>query len=188
MKPTFDFRAALLVARTTSAETFMQVACALVQYAPAEAEAYALAPSKGACQRLTKALTLALPDVYEKKKLVVHGFERVWRGEATQHERDAMTAAWRGLSAEQYLAERNERTKKSRDAKLTTKAPEHFAPDAKPEVNAQIAPAATLIKGKAQSAADSRAIDVAHKILDTDYKPTRAELVLLAEALIGDSE
>lgn len=188
MKNTFDFRAALLVARTTSAETFMQIACDLVQYAPAEAEAYATAPSKGACQKLTKALTLALPDVYEKKKLVVYGFERVWRDEATQHERDAMTAAWRGLSAAQYLAERNKRTKKSRDAKPAAKAPEHFAPAAKPEVSAQIAPAATLIKGKAQSATDDRALTVARKILDSDYKPTRAELVLLAEALIGDSE
>ena len=187
MKTAFDFRAALLVARTTSAETFMQIACDLVQYAPVEAEAYAAAPSKGACQKLTKALTLALPDVYEKNKLVIYGFERVWRDEATQHERDAMTAAWRGMSAEQYLAERNKRTKKSRDAK-PSKAPEHFAPDAKPEVNAQLAPAATLVKGKAQSATDSRAIDVAHKIIDSDYKPTRAELVLLAEALIGDSE
>lgn len=187
MKTTFDFRAALLVARTTSAETFMQVACDLVQYAPVEAEAYAIAPSKGACQKLTKALTLALPDVYEKKKLIVYGFERVWRDEATQHERDAMTAAWRGLSAAQYLAERNKRTKKSRDKK-PPKAPEHFAPNAKPEVSAQATPAATLVKGKAQSATDDRALAVARKILDADYKPTRAELVLMAEALIGDNE
>ena len=61
-------------------------------------------------------------------------------------------------------------------------------PETPPAPTLQTTPAATLIKGKAQSAADSRAIDVAHKILDADYKPTRAELVLLAEALLGDSE
>ena len=177
MKPTFNFKAALLVARATSAEAFMQIACELVQYAPVEVEAYAASQKRGDCQKLLKALGAAVKD-----------FTKTWQDVATQHERDAMTAAWRGLSAEQYLAERNKRTKKSRDAKPAAKAPEHFAPDAKPEVNAQLAPAATLVKGKAQSATDDRAVAVARKILDADYKPTRAELVLLAEALIGDSE
>jgi len=177
MKTPFNFKAALLTARATAAEAVMQVACDLVQYAPVEVEAYALSKARGDCQKLLKALGAAVKD-----------FTKTWQDVATQHERDAMTAAWRGLSAAQYLAERNKRTKKSREAKPTTKAPEHFAPDAKPEVSAQLAPAATLVKGKAQSATDDRAIAVARKILDADYKPTRAELVLMAEALIGDSE
>ena len=176
MKTPFTFKAALLNARATAAEAVMQVACDLVQYAPAEAEAYALSKTRGDCQKLLKALGAAVKD-----------FTKTWQDVATQHERDAMTAAWRGLSAAQYLAERNKRTKKSRDAK-PTKAPEHFTPDAKPEANTQLAPAATLVKGKAQSATDDRAVAVARKILDADYKPTRAELVLLAEALLGDLE
>lgn len=177
MKNQFDFHAALIAARTTSTETFMQVALSLVAYAPAEVEAYVASQSRGDCQKLLKALGSALPDVYEGKKLVMHGFAYVYKTVATEHERNAMTAAWRGMTAAQFLAKNNARKQKK-----------VAAPETPPTPALQAMPAATLIKGKAQSAADSRAIDVAHKILDTDYKPTRAELVLLAEALIGDSE
>ena len=180
MKAQFDFHAAIIAARTTSVETFMQVALALVPYAPAELEAYAASQKRGDCQKLLKALGSALPDVYENKKLVMHGFTYVYKTVATEHERNAMTAAWRGMTAAQFLAKNNARKQKKAVTPATPKTP--------PAPTLQVTPAATLIKGKAQSATDSRAIDVAHKIIDSDYKPTRAELVLLAEALIGDSE
>lgn len=179
MKAQFDFHAAIIAARTTSVETFMQVALALVPYAPAELEAYAASQKRGDCQKLLKALGSALPDVYENKKLVMHGFTYVYKTVATEHERNAMTAAWRGMTATQFLA-KNKARKQKKPAPVTPETP--------PAPTLQAAPAATLIKGKAQSATDSRALDVAHKILDADYKPTRAELVLLAEALLGDSE
>lgn len=165
MKTDFNFKAALLAARATAAEAVMQVALTLVAYAPAEAEAYAASQKRGDCQKLLKALS------------TIKGFEKTWREVATQHERDAMTAAWRGMTAAQFLAKNNARKQKK-----------PITPDTPPAPALQTAPAATLVKGKAQSAADDRAIAVAHKILDADYKPTRAELVLLAEALIGDSE
>lgn len=180
MKAQFDFHAAIIAARTTSTETFMQVALALVPYAPAEFEAYAASQERGDCQKLLKALGSALPDVYEGKKLVMHGFTYVYKTVATEHERNAMTAAWRGMTAAQFLAKNNARKQKKPAPPVTPETP--------PAPALQTAPTAMLIKGKAQSAADSRAIDVAHKIIDSDYKPTRAELVLLAEALIGDSE
>ena len=179
MKAQFDFHAAIIAARTTSVETFMQVALALVPYAPAELEAYAASQKRGDCQKLLKALGSALPDVYEGKKLVMHGFTYVYKKVATEHERNAMTAAWRGMTATQFLA-KNKARKQKKPAPVTPETP--------PAPTLQAAPAATLIKGKAQSAVDDRAIAVAHKILDADYKPTRAELVLLAEALLGDSE
>ena len=165
MRTEFNFKAALLAARATAAEAVMQVALTLVAYAPAEAEAYAASQKRGDCQKLLKALG------------TLKGFEKTWREVATQHERDAMSAAWRGMTAAQFLAKNNARKQKK-----------VAAPETPPTPAMQAMPAATLIKGKAQSATDDRAIDVAHKILDTDYKPTRAELVLLAEALIGDSE
>ena len=177
MKNQFDFHAALIAARTTSTETFMQVALSLVAYAPAEVEAYAASQKRGDCQKLLKALGFALPDVYEGKKLVMYGFTHVYKTVATEHERNAMTAAWRGMTAVQFLA-KNKARKQKKPA----------LPETPPTPALQVTPAATLIKGKAQSATDSRAIDVAHKILDTDYKPTRAELVLLAEALLDESE
>lgn len=180
MKTQFDFHAALLAARTTSVETFMQAALSLVAYAPSEVETYAASQSRGDCQKLLKALGSALPDVYENKKLVMHGFTYVYKTVATEHERNAMTAAWRGMTAAQFLAKNNARKQKKPAPPVT--------PETAPAPALQAMPAATLIKGKAQSATDSRAIDVAHKIIDSDYKPTRAELVLLAEALIGDSE
>lgn len=165
MKNEFNFKAALLAARATAAEAVMQVALTLVAYAPVEAEAYAASQKRGDCQKLLKALG------------TLKGFEKTWREVATQHERDAMTAAWRGMTAAQFLAKNNARKQKK-----------VAAPETAPTPALQITPAATLIKGKAQSAPDNRAIAVAHKIIDMDYKPTRAELVLLAEALIGDSE
>lgn len=165
MRTEFNFKAALLAARATAAEAVMQVALTLVAYAPAEAEAYAASQKRGDCQKLLKTLG------------TLKGFEKTWREVATQHERDAMTAAWRGMTAAQFLAKNNARKQK----KAVT-------PETAPAPALQAMPAATLVKGKAQSATDSRAIDVAHKILDADYKPTRAELVLLAEALLGDSE
>ena len=180
MKAQYDFHAAVIAARTTSVETFMQVALALVPYAPAEFEAYAASQKRGDCQKLLKALGSALPDVYEGKKLVVHGFTYVYKTVASEHERNAMTAAWRGMTAAQFLAKNNARKQKKPAPPVTPETP--------PAPTLQTAPAATLIKGKAQSATDSRAIDVAHKIIDSDYKPTRAELVLLAEALLGESE
>lgn len=180
MKTQFDFHAALLAARTTSVETFMQAALSLVVYAPSEVETYAASQSRGDCQKLLKALGSALPDVYEGKKLVMYGFTYVYKTVATEHERNAMTAAWRGMTAAQFLAKNNARKQKKPTPPVTPETP--------PAPTLQTTPAATLVKGKAQSAADDRAIAVAHKILDTDYKPTRAELVLLAEALIGDSE
>ncbi len=182
MKTQFDFHAALLAARTTSVETFMQAALSLVAYAPSEVETYAASQSRGDCQKLLKALGSALPDVYEGKKLVMYGFTYVYKTVATEHERNAMTAAWRGMTAEEFLAKNRARKQKKANAPVTPEA----APAPAPAL--QVTPAATLVKGKAQSATDSRAIDVAHKILDADYKPTRAELVLLAEALLGDSE
>ena len=121
-----------------------------------------------------------MPDVYEGKKLVMHGFTYVYKKVATEHERNAMTAALRGMTAAQFLAKNNARKQKKSVTPVTPETP--------PAPTLQAAPAATLIKGKAQSATDDRAIAVAHKILDADYKPTRAELVLLAEALLGDSE
>ena len=168
MKTEFNFKAALLAARATAAEAVMQVALTLVAYAPAEAEAYAASQKRGDCQKLLKALG------------TLKGFEKTWREVATQHERDAMAAAWRGMTAAQFLAKNNARKQKKPAPPATPETP--------PAPTLQTTPAATLIKGKAQSAADSRAIDVAHKILDADYKPTRAELVLLAEALLGESE
>ena len=180
MKTQFDFHAALIAARTTSTETFMQVALSLVAYAPAEVEAYAASQSRGDCQKLLKALGFALPDVYEGKKLVMYGFTYVYKTVATEHERNAMTAAWRGMTAEEFLAKNRARKQKKPAPSVTPETP--------PAPTLQTAPAATLIKGKAQSATDDRAIAVAHKILDADYKPTRAELVLLAEALLGESE
>lgn len=180
MKAQFDFHAAIIAARTTSTETFMQVALALVPYAPVEVEAYAASQKRGDCQKLLKALGSALPDVYEGKKLVMHGFTYVYKKVATEHERNAMTAALRGMTAAQFLAKNNARKQKKPVTPVTPETP--------PAPTLQAAPAATLIKGKAQSATDDRAIAVAHKILDADYKPTRAELVLLAEALLGDSE
>jgi len=167
MKTEFNFKAALLAARATAAEAVMQVALTLVAYAPVEAEAYAASQKRGDCQKLLKALG------------TLKGFDKTWREVATQHERDAMTAAWRGMTATQFLAKNKARKQKK---------PAPVMPETPPAPTLQAAPAATLIKGKAQSATDSRAIDVAHKILDADYKPTRAELVLLAEALLGDSE
>ena len=186
MKAQFDFHAAIIAARTTSVETFMQVALALVPYAPAELEAYAASQERGDCQKLLKALGSALPDVYENEKLVMHGFTYVYKTVATEHERNAMTAAWRGMTAAQFLAKNNARKQKKPAPPVTPVTP--VTPETPPAPTLQAAPAATLIKGKAQSATDSRAIDVAHKILDADYKPTRAELVLLAEALLGESE
>lgn len=180
MKAQFDFHAALLAARTTSVETFMQAALSLVAYAPSEVETYAASQSRGDCQKLLKALGSALPDVYEGKKLVMYGFTYVYKTVATEHERNAMTAAWRGMTAEEFLAKNRARKQKKPTPPVTPETP--------PAPTLQTTPAATLVKGKAQSATDDRAIAVAHKILDTDYKPTRAELVLLAEALIGDSE
>ena len=183
MKTQFDFHAALLAARTTSTETFMQAALSLVAYAPVEVEAYAASQSRGDCQKLLKALGSALPDVYAGKKLVMHGFTYVYKKVATEHERNAMTAAWRGMTAAQFLAKNNARKQKKPALPVTP-----VTPETPPTPALQTAPAATLIKGKAQSAVDDRAIAVAHKIIDSDYKPTRAELVLMAEALIGDSE
>jgi len=180
MKAQFDFHAAIIAARTTSVETFMQVALALVPYAPAEFEVYAASQKRGDCQKLLKALGSALPDVYEGKKLVMHGFTYVYKTVATEHERNAMTAAWRGMTAAQFLAKNNARKQKKPVTPVTPETP--------PAPTLQTTPAATLIKGKAQSATDDRALTVARKILDADYKPTRAELVLLAEALLGDSE
>lgn len=170
MKTEFNFKAALLAARATAAEAVMQVALTLVDYAPAEFEAYAASQKRGDCQKLLKALG------------TLKGFEKTWREVATQHERDAMTAAWRGMTAAQFLAKNNARKQKKPAPPVTPET----APAPAPAL--QVTPAATLIKGKAQSAVDDRAIAVAHKILDSDYKPTRAELVLLAEALLGDSE
>ena len=170
MKTEFNFKAALLAARATAAEAVMQVALTLVDYAPAEFEAYAASKKRGDCQKLLKALG------------TLKGFEKTWREVATQHERDAMTAAWRGMTAAQFLAKNNARKQKKPAPPVTPET----APAPAPAL--QVTPAATLIKGKAQSAVDDRAIAVAHKILDSDYKPTRAELVLLAEALLGDSE
>ena len=171
MKTEFNFKAALLAARATAAEAVMQVALALVAYAPAEAEAYAASQKRGDCQKLLKALG------------TLKGFDKTWREVATQHERDAMTAAWRGMTAAQFLAKNNARKQKKPAPPVTP-----VTPETPPAPTLQVTPAATLIKGKAQSAVDDRAIAVAHKILDSDYKPTRAELVLLAEALLGDSE
>ena len=170
MKTEFNFKAALLAARATAAEAVMQVALTLVAYAPAEAEAYAASQKRGDCQKLLKALG------------TLKGFEKTWREVATQHERDAMTAAWRGMTAAQFLAKNNARKQKKPAPPVTPET----APAPAPAL--QVTPAATLIKGKAQSATDTRALAVARKILDTDYKPTRAELVLMAEALIGESE
>lgn len=171
MKTEFNFKAALLAARATAAEAVMQVALTLVAYAPVEAETYAASQKRGDCQKLLKALS------------TLKGFDKTWREVATQHERDAMTAAWRGMTAAQFLAKNNARKHKKPAPPVTP-----VTPETPPAPALQTTPAATLVKGKAQSAADSRAIDVAHKILDADYKPTRAELVLLAEALLGDSE
>ena len=178
MKTQFNFKAALLAARATAAEAVMQVALTLVAYAPAEAEAYAASQKRGDCQKLLKALG------------TLKGFEKTWREVATQHERDAMTAAWRGMTATQFLAKNNARKQKKPAPPATPETPPalQVTPETAPAPALQVTPAATLVKGKSQSATDSRAIDVAHKILDADYKPTRAELVLLAEALIGDSE
>ncbi len=168
MKTEFNFKAALLAARATAAEAVIQVALTLVAYAPVEAEAYAASQKRGDCQKLLKALS------------TIKGFEKTWREVATQHERDAMTAAWRGMTAAQFLAKNKARKQKKAATPVTSDTP--------PAPALQAAPAVTLIKGKAQSAIDDRAIAVARKIIDSDYKPTRAELVLLAEALLGDSE
>ena len=168
MKTEFNFKAALLAARATAAEAVMQVALTLVAYAPAEAEAYAASQKRGDCQKLLKALG------------TLKGFEKTWREVATQHERDAMSAAWRGMTAAQFLAKNNARKQKKPAPPVT--------PETAPAPALQAMPAATLVKGKSQSATDDRAVAVAHKIIDSDYKPTRAELVLLAEALLGESE
>lgn len=178
-----QFTAAISALNLSEVTAIMALAFDLVHYAPAEIEAYKQANDeyrKGKTGRSKAPPAHAVLAAIDKASKPARGaawFLADFRA-LSQHRRDAMTAAWRGMSEAEYLAERNNRTKKSRNAK----------PTAKPTASTQTAPAATLIKGKAQSATDSRAIDVAHKIIDSDYKPTRAELVLLAEALIGDSE
>ena len=182
-----QFTAAIAALNLSEVTAVMALALDLVHYAPVEVEAYKQANDeyrKGKTKRSKAPPAHAVLTAIDKASKPARGaawFLADFRA-LSQHRRDAMTAAWRGMSEAEYLAERNKRTQKSRNAKPAAK------PTAKPTASTQTAPAATLIKGKAQSATDSRAIDVAHKILDADYKPTRAELVLLAEALIGDSE